>query len=177
MADAVNPYESPKSEAAPEDGSGNEGIITETMRFYLKGSAYWLKFLGILGFVWSGLLIIFGLAALGGWVETFFGPIISVLGQSFGPFVVLSIGIGVLIFPPSLFMYTFGTKISVYLETGSDKDLEEAFKNNKSLWKFFGISVIVYLSLILLFVVIDLLALAFYGYHLWEIIFILMAVS
>jgi hypothetical protein len=34
------------------------------------------------------------------------------------------------------------------MQSNSDKDLEDAFKNNKSLWKFYGILVIVYLALI-----------------------------
>jgi hypothetical protein len=56
--------------------------------------------------------------------------------------------LGLLSFFPAKFSYGFGSKIHHYALSNSEKDLEEAFKNNRSLWKFFGILAIVYLAII-----------------------------
>jgi hypothetical protein len=50
-------------------------------------------------------------------------------------------------------MYSFGSRIRQYAASGAAEDLEQALKNNKSLWKFSGILCIVYLAIILLVVI------------------------
>ena len=55
---------------------------------------------------------------------------------------------GVIVFFPSKFMYSFGSRIKRYAGSEAPEDLEQALKNNKSLWKFSGIVCIVYLSFI-----------------------------
>jgi len=60
---------------------------------------------------------------------------------------------GVIMFFPGLFIYRFGEKIRSYNRTGAEIDLELAFKNNKSLWKFNGILYIISLAFIPLLVI------------------------
>ena len=99
---------------------------------------------GIVGYIGAGFLIISGivmmLTGFGGTLRNL--PVISEL-VSFS-----YIPLGVLAFFPARFTYKFGQKIRHYLSSGAERDLEEAFKNNKSLWKFSGILIIVYLSFI-----------------------------
>ena len=159
MSDAENPYRSPETAATSEKRLIAQGALTETMLIYLKGASPWLRFIGILGFISAGMTALWGLSAfafvpLMGQVwdeigqeiegfEAFSGVFTSVFG---GTMAVFCIGGAVIIFFPSLFVYRFGEKIRSYLRTGMEQDLEQAFKNNKSLWKFYGIICIISLA-------------------------------
>jgi len=144
---AVNPYQSPEAAAAPVKPLIAQGALTETMLVHLKEASPWLRFIGILGFISAGLTVSIGLAS------SFVFPLIwgetglemaGFLGLVFGgSLAALSIGAGVLMFFPSLFIYRFGDKIRNYLRSGTDQDLELAFRNNKSFWKFTGIICII----------------------------------
>jgi len=156
MSDTVNPYQSPETAAVPEKTLGAQGSLTETMLIYLKQASPWLKFIGILGFVSAGLTVLSGVVffavvpmmgelwgEIPGFETTFRGVSGAVFG---GGMAVLCMGGGALIFFPALFVYRFGERIRSYLRTGMDLELEQAFKNNKSLWKFLGIICIIQLA-------------------------------
>ena len=162
MSDTVNPYQSPATAAVPEKPLTAQGNITETMLIHLKGAAPWLRFIGILGFIGSGLTALWGIIfiaivpvtrrVLEGVPEL--ESIGNMMGAVFGGSIaVLLVGMGVLMFFPSLFMYRFGDKIRSYLRTGTDAELELALKNNASLWKFLGILCIIELAFIPLMVI------------------------
>jgi len=156
MSDAVNPYQSPETVSVPVKPLVAQGFLTETMLIYLKGASPWLRFVGIVGFITSGLTALSGLVffaflplvkqlwdEIPGFEASFSGALGAVFG---GGMAVLSIGAGVLIFIPALFVYRFGERIRSYLRTGMDQELEQAFKNNKFFWKFLGIICIVELA-------------------------------
>jgi hypothetical protein len=148
MSDITNPWRSPGTEAGAAQDSSGAGVLTGTMVRYLREASPWLRFMGILGFIGSGLLALVGL------VFTFLGVLVSEIAGVFGGILagsfmgILYIVLGLLSFFPAKFSYGFGAKIYHYALSNSDKDLEEAFKNNRSLWKFLGILTIVYLALI-----------------------------
>jgi len=151
MSIEENPYQSPEAMAAPAKLPG-QGSITQLMLVYLKGASPWLKFVGILGFISAGLMALMGVvyialpAMMAGLFLDFMGAGAgAALGAAVGGFY---LAMGVLIIFPSLFTYRFGERITRYLRSSSEQDLEEAFKNNKSMWKFYGILCIVYLALI-----------------------------
>ena len=166
MSDAVNPYQSPETTAVPVKPLVAQGALTETMLIYLKGASPWLKFIGVLGFISAGLTALSGLSFLlfiplmrQVWneipgFEAFSGTVGTVFG---GTMTVFSIGGGALMFFPSLFLYRFGEKIHSYLRTGTDQDLELAFKNNKSFWKFIGIICIISLAFIPLMIILGII--------------------
>jgi beta-lactamase regulating signal transducer with metallopeptidase domain len=98
----------------------------------------------------------------------FFGGIIaaivlfavSSLADEFGEFPAGILGLvyvasGALLFFPARFIYSFGSKVRNYLLSRSNEDLEQAFKNNKSFWKFCGIYSIVCLAFIPLGIIIS----------------------
>ena len=157
MSDAVNPYQIPETTAAPEKPLIAQAGLTETMLIYLKGASPWLRFVGILGFVSAGITALSGISffafiPLMGQLwdeipgfETFSSTFGAVFG---GGMAVMSIGGGALIFFPSLYIYRFGERIRSYLRTGTEQDLELAFRSNKSFWKFAGIICIIYLAFI-----------------------------
>jgi len=74
-----------------------------------------------------------------------------------GGLAVLCIGAGVLMFFPSLFIYRFGEKIRSYLRVGAEQELEQAFRNNKSFWKFTGIICIIYLAFIPVLIIVGII--------------------
>ena len=167
MSDTLNPYQSPETIVIQEESPAVQGALTETMLIYLKGASPWLRFVGILGFIGAGLTVVTGFVFLvliplvrQFWdelpgFETFSGV---VFGASFAVFFV---GGGVLMVFPSLFIYRFGEKIRAYLRTGAEEELELAFKNNRSLWKFAGIVCIVQLAFIPLTIIGSIIAVAF----------------
>ena len=146
MSDLDNQYNSGQAPIVPEQNR-IAGNLTETMLLYLKQASPWLRFLGILGFIGCGF------TALGGIIFLFVSNYLSGQLTDFGnvPLWLLSIfyiAMGAVIFFPARFAYNFGSRISRYQFSNSDEDLELAFKNNKSLCKFYGITSIISLSLI-----------------------------
>ena len=143
------------------DTSNASGTLTGKMLVYLREASPWLRFVGILGFVGAGVLIVTGIALpfwfgmLGG---ELYGGILghsldmggaglgAAMGGILGFFYIVS---AVLTLVPSLFIYGFGSRIRRHVRTGSDTDLEQAFRNNKSLWKFTGILCIVCIALVI----------------------------
>jgi hypothetical protein len=155
MVDDMNPYQSPQSPVDPAANSA--GRLTDTMIRYLKGVSPWLRFIGIVGFISCGMLVLSGIIFLVAlpamsslWdsieeLETYSDVLGAAFGVTMGLYFVIA---AVLYFFPSLFIYNFGSKIRSYLQSGTDQDLEEAFKNNKSFWKFVGILTIIALAFI-----------------------------
>ena len=163
MSDAVNPYQSPEAALNPVNPLTAQGILTEPMLICLKGASPWLRFIGILGFIGAGFTTLSGLSLfailpmisrLWGEIPGFEAVFSGFWGAALsGTTAVFCVGGGALMFFPSLFIYRFGEKIRSYLRTGADADLELAFKNNKSLWKFAGIVSIIELAFIPIFII------------------------
>ena len=163
MSDALNPYQSPEAALNPANPLTAQGTLTEPMLVHLKGASPWLRFLGVLGFIAAGLTALSGIALfavlpmvsrLWGEIPGFEAVFSGFWGAALsGTTAVFCIGGGALMFFPSLFIYRFGEKIRSYLRTGSDSELELAFKNNKSLWKFAGIISIIELAFIPVFTI------------------------
>jgi len=146
MSDFENPYKSPETTVVPEKVQGGSGL-TETMLGYLKEASPWMRFIGILGFIGAGFTCLIGI------IFAVASSALTDFTEGFGNFPVwllslFYIGLGAVLFFPARFTYNFGAKLRNFQFSGSDEDLEAAFKNNKSLWKFQGILYIVYLALI-----------------------------
>ena len=144
ISDDQNPYKSP--EAAASGGVEQEGKLTVAMVRYLKEASPWIRFIGVLGYIGTALIAIGGIAMLAGGGQIMgaipgFGGMGALIG-------IVYLGTAVVVFFLSRFCHRFGSKIKRYAVGHQLEDLEEAFRNNKSLWKFYGILVIIYLALI-----------------------------
>ena len=152
MSEIVNPYQSPEAAVVPDNAPVRQGTLTETMLIQLKGAAPWLRFVGVLGFIWAGFTILTGIVFLTlvpFFTRSFAGldPFDGIMGAvSWVIIAVFCIIVGGFMVLPFLFMYRFGEKIRAYLRTGAEQELETAFKNNRLLWKFIGIICIVLLA-------------------------------
>ena len=153
MSDFANPYQSPENPSVPEKLPDSQAALTEPMLRYLKEASPWLRFIGVLGFIGCGFNVIGGI--IGAIVMFFaFSDFAGEYGRVFSIFAgLINLPIGILFFFPARFMYSFGAKIRNYQFTNSEEDLEMAFKNNKSLWKFNGILAIIGLAFIPLSIV------------------------
>ena len=153
-----NPYESPQAEAGTINPLSGR-VLTEEMLYYLKGTHPWLRFVGIVGFISIGMAALFVLG-----IFFFLGQTLPNTPET-EPFRTIMPGMGIIYLPflaiyflPVFFLFRFGKRIKSYLYTGDPKDLEEAFKNNKSLWTFTGIMTIIGLSFFALALVIGIIA-------------------
>jgi hypothetical protein len=152
-----NPYQPQMEDSSSTESSGDMDGISETARRYLKEAVPWLRFVGIVGFAGCGLTALVGLGLL------IVAPMIPEkwsIGafNTSGPLTgLLQMGASVIGFFAVRFVYSFGTRLRNYLKTNSVTELELAFKNNKSLWKFYGIMTIVGLAIIPISIVITLI--------------------
>jgi hypothetical protein len=135
---------------------------------YLSEAARWSRLLAIIGFIYCGIMAICGL---------FFGSIItrlmmsgmggadvatSGLGNAFWSFfVILS---ALILFFPAYYLFNFSSKVRRAIQNDDQAILTESFKNLKSFFKFYGILIIICLSLyalLLIFAVVGLVV----GHH------------
>jgi hypothetical protein len=65
------------------------------------------------------------------------------------------------------FSLQFGNKIKLYFQTKDQADLEDAFKNNKSLWTLSGVVVIISLAFAALALIIGIVTAAGIAASLW----------
>ena len=152
MAD--NPYQSPVADVSAVRPMLATGGISEKSLSYIKSTTPWMRFLGIMGFIACGFLVAFGLffvtlpavfMKLQHLMDADTVAGLGILGVLGG---IVYIVLAVVFFFPALWLYKAGSRYRTYIRTGSDLDLEEALRYNKSFWKFLGISVIVQLALI-----------------------------
>lgn len=121
-------------------------------RAHLITTARWGKFLGIVGFVLTGFIVI---AALG--MGTFMSVLsdIGLLGSgvAFVYFI-----LAVLYFFPSLYLYQYAVSLKRSLENEEQTELDKAFQNLNRLFLFVGILTAIVVIIYGLMIVIGLFA-------------------
>lgn len=126
-----------------------ELAVNGTVRNHLQTTAKWAKFLGIMGFIGTGFMVIGGLA-------------MGAVGSQFGN--ALQIGSGLLAFIyiivagfyflPSLFLYRFATSTQRSIQNNEQMDFEAAFHNLSRLYQFFGILTVVFLGIYVIIILV-----------------------
>jgi Family of unknown function (DUF5362) len=114
---------------------------------YLSETAKWARFLSILGFIFCGLIFIcsFFIGTLIATAMTNFYGSPGLFGSSF--FTVFYLGIGLLIFFPTLYLFNFSRKMKNAVRANDQLALDNSLKNLKSFFKFNGIVAIITISL------------------------------
>ncbi|MCL2472811.1 MAG: hypothetical protein FWF26_03945 [Treponema sp.] len=163
MSDTGNPYASPQAGSVPAQNLIVQPALTDKMAGFLREASPWMRFIGVMEFIGCGFLALIGIimmAAMGALTSLWDSiPEFGKLGNTFGAVFSASIGavylvMAVFLFFPALFTWNFGAKIRDYFQSGKEQELELAFKNNKSLWKFYGILMIIELALIPVLIII-----------------------
>ena len=138
----------------------NSLTITPEITNYLREGAKWGKFLSIMGFIFAGLIMIvaivmgfmLGTIASGFTDELASNGLASIGGGFIGLFYFL---IGLLYFMPSLYLYRHSKQMKLALEQKGQQLLSDSFKNYKSLYKFWGIFMLVIIGFyVLMFIII-----------------------
>lgn len=126
----------------------NELRIDEFAQIQLTETAKWAKFLAILGFIGSVLIVLIAFAIpsmLGGPSN------LAIETTEFGfVFTIIYLIAGALYFFISLYLYRFAVGILRALASTSQDELNIAFKNHKMVYKSVGIITIVYLGIMFL---------------------------
>lgn len=118
---------------------------------FLSEASRWGKFLSILGFVLCGIIVLCALFA-NTLISSAFkqvDPQFANLGAAGGIIVAIYyLIIGLLYFFPSLYLFNFSSKMQTAIRNNDQVSLNNAFKNLKSCFKFWGILVIIGLCVI-----------------------------
>lgn len=124
-----------------DTGLSDGFVITEASRRFLSETAKWAKFLAIAGFVFIGIFVIFGL---------FFGAIMGSAmhgledagqfgGLGAGTFGLIYVGLALLYFFPTLYLYRFATRTKAALVASDSEALSRGLEQLKSTFKFMGV--------------------------------------
>lgn len=122
----------------------NASGLSSLDKEYLFTAAKWSRFLGIVGFIMTGIIVIAAISSL------FLGSIFSKLGDDnpYSSGVLAGIGsmlvgiyaiAGAIYFFISLYLYNFGTKTKLALTENDSHALTEGLKNLKSFFSLSGI--------------------------------------
>jgi hypothetical protein len=155
----ANPYAPPlsKIDSAPAAAPAGTGH-TPTILWHLQRTKPWVMLIGILGFIFAGLM------ALGAIVM-----VIVAIAQSGGYtrdeeiVALVAVGLGYLLFAAVYFLLAaqitgYGKRIGLALQTGRTEHVEQALDGQRRFWKTFGIVTIVFIGLMLLAFTIGLVA-------------------
>jgi hypothetical protein len=145
---------------------GNELQVNPASEMHLKETAMWARFLGILGFIFSGLFVLVAFFAgtylsrimnvnpYGGYRNN---PSTSMMG-GFITFVYLFLA--AFAFLVSLFTYRFGTRVKQAILQSDQESFNGGLMNLKFLFRFYGIIMIIYLGILALTLVVSIAGMA-----------------
>jgi Family of unknown function (DUF5362) len=146
-----------------------ELVIDHESSSFLNETARWGKFLSIVGFVTCGLLAV---------ASFFIGSIMSrsalasysadgagAYGAGFAAGITaVYLAIAVLYFFPCLYLYRFSVRLKAALNGNDQVQLNQALKNQKSLFKFIGILTIIVLAFYALALIVIVIG-SLFGHH------------
>lgn len=119
--------------------------FTETMKSDLLLTAKWSKFLAIVGFIGVGLLVVLSFLIMAG-----FSAFDSIThgDAAIAVFVgILYLLMGLLYIFPILYLLRFATNTKQAVLDNDEAAMEEALINQRKMYKFFGVLMIVALSI------------------------------
>jgi hypothetical protein len=133
------PYDPYKPPAASLDGpraTDPSSTIPASVLEILARTRPWTKFMSIMMFILTGLMVLGGLAVLA-------MPIERKQVAAIVPAAILLL----LYLPPALFLWRYSAQVQELQRGGGIAALEEALTAQKSFWKYVGILMIVVLSI------------------------------
>ncbi|MFC2176349.1 hypothetical protein ACFLR1_05210 [Bacteroidota bacterium] len=120
-----------------------ELVFNASIVSYLKEACRWGKLLSIVGFVITGLIILFG---VGVWVFSNKLVSLDIVPFNFSWLSLIYVFMALIYLLPSLYLYRFCVKTKLAFNTMSQTEITSAFANLKSLFKFFGIFTVLFLA-------------------------------
>ncbi len=137
--------------------------VTNKAKGFLATTAFWGKIVSIAGFILTAIIV---LAAMG---MLFMGSAFSQFSEQMGDLGGLGAfgGVGIAFvyilgalfyFFPSLYLFNFSQKTQAAIRNSDSLELENAFENLKSLYKFIGIWTVIILGIYGIIIVFALIA-------------------
>jgi hypothetical protein len=138
-----NPYRSPfESGYTPILPDEVGQCVTPTVLDMLRQTQPWVRFLSVLGFISSGLMVLIGV-----------GGAVAMMSRGIGFIFLIYVPMALLYFVPSLFLFRYASRIAELRVIRGVKQLEDALAAQKSFWKFVGIAAMVVIAIYLLMLV------------------------
>lgn len=139
-------------EEQEDNNSYPQLVITEEIRSYIYDVAKWANFLAVVGFVIAAFMILAALT-IGTAMNT--SPEVAAMMGAMGKIgstamTIVFIAYGLAIFYPSLLLSRYARKTKIGVLYGEQESLNESFSALKSLFKYWGIIVIILIGLNLL---------------------------
>lgn len=123
---------------SPENSTPISLSIQNTSKEYLRETAKWSKFLSIVGFITIGIMLLITIFFVGTLIFSSFNS--TGFPEAFNLiFIVVYLLIASIYLFPCLYLYKSSRAIKKALISDDSLVLEEAFKNQKSFFKFIGI--------------------------------------
>ncbi len=127
-------------------------VVDEQLKYYIRNTVKWAKFLAIVGFVITAFILIMAFSV---------GTLISTLSQvenfpRFGGSAMITIFyliIAILYFIPCLFLYRFARRTQGAVDSNSQEQLLSGFDHLNRFFKFVGILTLIYLIFMALAVI------------------------
>jgi hypothetical protein len=135
-------------------------VVSEEIRSYLYDMAKWANFLAIVGFVFTALVALSALT-IGSAMATNpeVAAMIGKMGNAGGVvFTVFCLAYAFAIFYPSLLLFKYSAKAKLGVLYGEQDSLNDAMGKLKSLFKYWGIITIIFISLYALLILSSVLA-------------------
>lgn len=119
-------------------------VFTEEIKDYIMETAKWAQFMSIIGFIFIGIISLFGLSIIlaGGFIFGDLGKIGNIPGFPAGMFSLFGsiyIAIAALYFFPVYYLFMFARKTKNAILCNDNQMLTEGFSKLKSHYKFVGI--------------------------------------
>jgi amino acid permease len=125
--------------------------LDETAKAHLLETTRWTKFLAIIGFIFTGLLVVGALLAItmGSMFSSYpgMGGLGSGLGAGIG-FIYLILA--VIYLYPVYALFKFSSCMKRGINTGSQDMITDAFRYQKNMYRFIGIMMIIVIAIYLL---------------------------
>ena len=135
--------------------------INQESRYHLFETGRWAKFIAIVGFIFIGLMIVYGI-----FIGTIMEDRISRFGpynREFGPpfptatlkimMILYTVIFGLIYFFPCYYTLRFSNQIKIALTINDQLKLTEAFRNLKRTTRYLGILTIIFLVLMVIAVI------------------------
>ncbi|MFI5453668.1 DUF5362 family protein [Pedobacter sp. UC225_61] len=147
-------------EETNETPEQNNLVVSEEMRSHLYEIAKWAGFLAIVGFVFTGMMVI-GAFTIGAAMNS--SPEIMLMAGQMGRFgsiffTVICLVYAFAVFYPSLLMFKYSSKAKQGILYGEQNSLNDALSKLKSLFKYWGILTIICISLYALLIISSIMA-------------------
>lgn len=124
---------------------GEKVVLTSSALDFLNSASKWSRFIGIIGFVFVGVLALAPLV-----IEIVIAQMQLPFMIPTVPFTIMFLFVAIVLFFPVFFLFRFSIKAQEALKSQNSQALQSAFRSLKLHYKYIGILIIIYIALFLL---------------------------